>query len=189
MPMPVSVEEGGLNGLLLVRTGLFRDERGFFAETYSRNMFRAAGFEAEFVQDNLSESCLGTLRGMHYQIHPGAMGKLVRCVRGAVFDVAVDLRRGSPTFGHWRGHTLSEANGLSLWIPEGFAHGFVSLEDHTLVHYKCSAHHAPECERSLSYKCPKIGIEWPMTPKVVSKKDAAAPGLEAAEYNFDYCGQ
>lgn len=186
MPMPVSIEDGGLDGLLLVRTGLFRDDRGYFAETYSQHMFREAGLDVAFVQDNLSESRRGTLRGMHYQIRPQAMGKLVRCIRGAIFDVAVDLRQGSPTFGQWKGHPLSEENGLTLFIPEGFAHGFIAIEDHALVHYKCTAHHSPECERSLSYRCPKIGIEWPLEPLIISRKDAEAPGLDEADYNFQY---
>lgn len=186
MPMPVTVEDGGLNGLRLVRTGLFRDDRGFFAETYSKDMFRRAGLDMEFVQDNLSESCRGTLRGMHYQIAPYAMGKLVRCICGSVFDVAVDLRRGSPSFGQWQGHTLSEENGLSIWIPEGYAHGFIALEDHALVHYKCTSHHVPDGERSLSYRCPRVNIQWPMDPLIVSQKDSDAPGLDAAEFNFSY---
>lgn len=186
MPMPVVFEKTGFDRLYVVKTGIARDERGFFAETYSKNVFGEAGFTEEFVQDNLSESARGTLRGMHYQIHPQAMVKLVRCVKGAVYDVVVDLRRGSPTFGKWWGHELSERDGLSLWIPIGFAHGFLALEDGTLVQYKCTGHHSPACERALSYRCPKVGIRWPFDPAIISRKDAAAPVLDQAEFNFVY---
>lgn len=185
MPMPVTMEPTGFDGIQIIKTGLFRDVRGFFSETYSKMMYAEAGFSEEFVQDNLSESCKGTLRGLHYQIHPQPMGKLVRCIKGAVFDVVVDLRRSSATFGKWWGCELNEANGITLWIPIGFAHGFISLEDGTLVHYKCTGYHSPACERSLSYKCPKVGIQWPVAPSVISPKDAAAPDLDHAEYNFE----
>lgn len=184
--MPVKVTPTEIPDVLLVETGIARDLRGFFSETYSKEMFSAAGLGAIFVQDNLSESKSGTLRGLHYQLEPKAMGKLVRTVRGAIFDVAVDLRRGSPWFGRWVGRTLTAENGLSLWVPPGFAHGFLSLEDATLVLYKCTAIHAPEAERAVSYADPAIGIAWPATPTLVTPKDAAAPLLAAAEYNFQY---
>ena len=184
--MPVTVEPTEIDGLLVCKTGIFHDARGYFSESYSTKMWAEAGFEENFVQDNISQSCKGTMRGMHYQIDPGGMGKLVRCVRGAIFDVAVDLREGSPTFGKWFGKELSGENALSLWIPIGFAHGFVALEDETIVHYKCSGLHSPEHERALSYKDPAIGIEWPMDPTVVSEKDEAAPMLADADYNFVY---
>jgi len=186
MPMPVEFDKTELDGVLVVKTGIARDERGFFSETYSKKVWAESGLAEIFVQDNLSKSAKGTLRGLHYQILPAGMGKLIRCVRGAVFDVAVDLRRGSPTFGRWAGCTLSEGNGLSLWVPVGFAHGFLALEDETLVHYKCSAHHSPAHERSLSYRCPKVGIAWPIAPGNVSKKDREAPELGQAEFNFTY---
>jgi dTDP-4-dehydrorhamnose 3,5-epimerase len=184
MPMPVTVEKTDFEGLYLVKTGLVRDERGFFAESYSRNMFHHAGLTPVFVQDNLSESAKGTLRGMHYQLEPDAMIKLVRCIKGAIYDVVVDLRRGSPTFGKWYGTELSEQNGISLWVPTGFAHGFLALEEASLVHYKCTNHHAPNSERSLSHACPKIGIHWPFPPALISAKDVAAPNLDEAEFNF-----
>lgn len=186
MPMPVSIEKAPLDGLLIIKTGVFQDDRGFFSESYSRDIWATAGFEDTFVQDNLSKSKKGTLRGMHYQIKPEGMGKLVRCVQGAVFDVAVDLRQGSPTFGKWFGLELSGENHLSLWVPAGFAHGFVALEDDSLVHYKCTAHHAPDCERSLNYACPKVGIAWPMTATIITQKDQDAPMLGDAETNFTY---
>ena len=184
MPMPVTFEETEIEGVRVVKTGIFHDERGYFSESHSQMIWEDAGFEERFVQDNLSLSAKGTLRGLHYQLNPEGMGKLVRCVSGAVFDVAVDLRRASPTFGKYVGRELSEENGLSLWVPVGFAHGFVAMTDDVRVHYKCTMHHAPEYERALSYKCPKVNVKWPMMPTIISEKDATAPGLEDAEYNF-----
>lgn len=186
MPMNVTIEPTEIEAVQIVKTGRFEDERGYFSESYSREMWSRAGFRGEFVQDNLSKSCRGTLRGMHYQLEPDGMGKLVRCVQGSVFDVAVDLRRGSPSYGRWIGRELSGENGLSLWVPVGFAHGFVALEDDTFVHYKCTSMHAPDSERSLHYADPAIGIEWPLAPSVISEKDQVAPGLDAVETNFEY---
>ncbi|MBI2422791.1 MAG: dTDP-4-dehydrorhamnose 3,5-epimerase [Candidatus Hydrogenedentes bacterium] len=183
--MPVSIEPASeIPDVLVVKTGVFHDARGFFSESWSKHMWLKAGFDAEFVQDNLSRSAKGTLRGLHYQNHPQGMGKLVRCIQGAVFDVAVDLRKASPTFGKWVGRELSGENQLSLWVPVGFAHGFVALEDNTLVHYKCTGHHAPECEQALLYKCPEVNIAWPMEPTIISEKDAVAPVLSKAIFNF-----
>lgn len=184
MPMPVEIVNTEIEAVKVVKTGLFKDDRGFFTESYSKTMWAEQGFHEEFVQDNLSCSAKGVMRGMHYQLNPHAMGKLVRVVRGAIFDVAVDMRQGSPTFGKWVGRELTGENGLALWVPGGFAHGFVSLEEETYVYYKCTAIHAPEAERSLSYKCPKVGIEWPLMPSIVSDKDEAAPVLDDAETNF-----
>lgn len=186
MPMPVSIEETPIPGLLIVKTGVFPDDRGFFSEAYSQKMWEEAGITETFVQDNLSKSKRGTLRGMHYQIEPESMGKLVRCVQGAIFDAAVDLRKGSPTYGHWHGIELTGENHLSFWVPAGFAHGFVALEDNTLVHYKCTSHHAPARERALNYACPKVGIAWPMKPTVITQKDADAPELDQVDTNFVY---
>ena len=188
MPMSVKFAETSVPGVLVVETGCFFDERGFFSETHSQKVWHDAGFEETFVQDNLSLSAKGTLRGMHYQLDPHGMGKLVRVVKGSVFDVAVDLRQGSPTFGQWAGQVLSGDNRLALWVPVGMAHGFLALEDDTFASYKCTSMHAPEAERSLSYKDPAVGIEWPFEPALVSDKDAAAPLLAEAEYNFVYSG-
>lgn len=184
MPMPVEFMQTEIAGVLVVKTGQFDDDRGFFTETYSRPTWKAGGFTETFVQDNLSRSRKGTLRGMHYQLSARGMGKLVRVVHGAVFDVAVDLRRRSPTFGRWVGRELSAENGLSLWVPVGFAHGFVALEDETLVWYKCTDSHAPEAERSLHWADPTVAVAWPLEPTIVSPKDAAAPRLDDAEYDF-----
>lgn len=185
MPMPVEIRPTEIEAVLEVVTGRAGDDRGYFAETYSREMWRRAGFEADFVQDNLSRSRRGTLRGMHFQIAPDAMGKLVRCIEGAVFDVAVDLRASSPTRGRWVGRTLRGEEDVSLWVPVGFAHGFLALEDDTLVHYKCTAMHAPESERALHYADPDVGIEWPIEPTVVTDKDSAAPRLAQVDARFD----
>jgi len=185
MPMPVEITQTEIPDVLIVKTGVFKDDRGYFSESYSKRMWAEAGFEEDFVQDNLSCSKKGTLRGLHYQILPEGMGKLVRCVRGAIFDVAVDLRAASPTFGKWVGRELTGENHLSLWVPVGFAHGFVALEEDSIVHYKCSGHHAPDCERSLNYADPDVGIEWPLSPTIISQKDQDAPMLEQAEYNFE----
>ncbi len=186
MPMPVEFTKTEIADVLEVRTGLFEDDRGFFTETYSLPMWKAGGFSGVFVQDNLSRSAKGTLRGMHYQLSSHGMGKLVRVVQGAVFDVAVDLRKGSPSFGKWVGRTLTGDDSMSLWIPEGFAHGFVALEEDTLVWYKCTGAHAPDAERSLHYADPKVAIDWPHEPSIISQKDADAPMLADAEYDFVY---
>jgi dTDP-4-dehydrorhamnose 3,5-epimerase len=188
MPMPVKVHSTEIPEVVVYETGIARDDRGYFQETYSTPMLAKAGLNASFVQDNVSKSKRGTVRGLHYQLAPFATGKLVRTVRGSIFDVAVDVRRGSPTFGKWVGRTLTEENHLALWIPEGFAHGFMALEDETLVLYKCTVIHTPESERSLHHADPAIGIEWPMAPTLIAPKDAAAPMLAEADYNFVYPG-
>lgn len=188
MPMTVKTRETPLPGVLEVQAGVARDSRGYFSEIYSERMFAEAGIAERFVQDNVSLSARGTLRGLHYQIEPHATGKLVRALTGALFDVAVDLRKGSPTFGRWHGAVLSEENLLALWVPAGFAHGFLALEDGTRVHYKCTTIHTPEAERAILYRDPRIGIDWPIEPTILSPKDAAAPTLEEAEHNFEYRG-
>ncbi len=186
MPMPVTTTPTEIPDVLVLQAGMARDDRGYFSEVFVAPVFDGLGIRGSFVQDNLSSSRKGTLRGMHYQIEPRSMGKLVRVLRGEVFDVAVDLRKGSPWFGKWVGRTLSEANGLALWIPAGFAHGFLATADDALVLYKCTATHAPEAERALSYRDPTIGIRWPAEPTLVSPKDEAAPPLDKADYNFMY---
>ncbi len=186
MPMPVRIEETPIAGVWIVHTGIFHDPRGFFAESYSQRMWAEAGFHQTFVQDNLSLSNRGTLRGLHYQLSAAPMGKLVRCLQGAIFDVAVDLRRGSPTFGQHVACELSEENNRSFWVPAGFAHGFLARSEQALVLYKCTSHHAPEHERALHYGDPALGIRWPESPTTVSDKDQAAPRLADAEYDFEY---
>jgi dTDP-4-dehydrorhamnose 3,5-epimerase len=186
--MSVEFKKTEIPDVLEIETGRFDDDRGFFTETYALPTWSAGGFDEVFVQDNLSRSKKGTLRGMHYQLSTHGMGKLVRAVQGSVFDVAVDLRRGSPTFGKWVGRTLSGEDSKALWVPVGFAHGFVALEDDSYVWYKCTGAHAPEAERSLRYSDPTVGVEWPIEPTVISQKDAEAPLLADADYDFVHEG-
>lgn len=168
-----------LAGAVAIEPIVFGDERGFFFESWNEAAFAAAGLPAQFVQDNHSRSMKGVLRGMHFQ-QPQAQGKLVRVVAGAVFDVIVDLRRSSATFGQWHGLELSAANKRMLWVPEGFAHGFLTLADHTDFLYKCTAAYAPEHEHTLAWDDPAVGIHWPLegTPQL-SAKDAAGLPLAA----------
>ena len=185
--MPVLVSPTEIDDVIVIESPLFRDDRGYFTELYNEKTWGEAGFPVqEFKQDNMSVSQKGTLRGLHYQILPHGQGKLVRALRGSIYDVAVDIRRGSPTFGKWVGHTLSEENGCSLWMPPGFAHGFLALEDDTCAMYKCTEFWTPDSERAILYNDPAIGIEWPIQPDSITEKDADAPLLNDAEYNFDY---
>lgn len=175
--------------VIVVKPKVFGDERGFFMESYRKSLFQANGITPEFIQDNHSKSAKGVLRGLHYQLDPKAQGKLVRCVSGAVFDVAVDIRRGSPTFGKWFGCELSAENKYMLWIPAGFAHGFVTLKDDTEFLYKTTGEYAPECDRGIKYDDPAIGIDWPVLGELLlSDKDQKQPLLRAAEINFNYVG-
>jgi dTDP-4-dehydrorhamnose 3,5-epimerase len=169
---------------LLIEPKVNHDDRGFFSESFNQLEFqKLLGATVEFVQDNHSRSKQWVLRGLHYQIPPAPQGKLVRVVRGAVFDVAVDVRRSNPGFGDWVGHELSEDNFRQLWIPPGFAHGFLALTEVADVLYKTTDYYAPELDRSMRWDDPEIGIDWPLdglTP-VVSLKDQAAPSLSDAE--------
>jgi dTDP-4-dehydrorhamnose 3,5-epimerase len=171
-----------LPGVILLEPKVFGDDRGFFFESYNRRAFReATGLDPDFVQDNHSRSARNVLRGLHYQVRQ-PQGKLVRVTSGEVYDVAVDLRRSSPTFGRWVGLTLSAANRRMLWVPEGFAHGFVVTSDHAEFLYKTTDYYAPEHERSLLWNDPALGIAWPVegTP-LLKPRDASAPPLAAAE--------
>lgn len=156
----MNILETEIDGPLIIEPAVFGDGRGFFLESWNAEKFAAAGLDLAFVQDNHSRSRRGVLRGLHFQ-NPGPQGKLVRVVRGAIFDVAVDLRRSSPTFGKWIGVELSDANKRMLWVPEGFAHGFLTLEDGTDMLYKCTASYAPEHEHSLAWDDPDVGVDWP----------------------------
>lgn len=176
-----------ISGVVLIKPKVFGDDRGFFMESYRKSLFHEHGITEEFIQDNHSKSTKGVLRGLHYQLNPKAQGKLVRCVKGAVFDVAVDIRKGSPTFGKWVGYELSEENKQMLWIPVGFAHGFVTLEDNTEFLYKTTGEYAPDCDRGIKYDDPDIGIEWPLLDNLLlSEKDKIQPLLQDAEINFVY---
>lgn len=167
--------------VLVVEPTMFGDERGFFFEAWNQRALAAAGIEARFVQENHSRSAAGVLRGLHYQIRQ-PQGKLLRVVAGALFDVAVDLRRSSPRFGQWAGLTLTADSRRMIWVPPGFAHGFLALADGTEAVYACTDFHAPEHERSLLWSDPALGIAWPLTGEpIVSARDAAAPPLAHAD--------
>lgn len=167
--------------VLLIKPDVFTDERGFFMESWQRHKFADAGIDYDFVQDNHSRSVKGTLRGLHYQLPPYAQGKLVRVTLGKVFDVAVDIRKGSPTFGHWVAETLSAENKYMLWVPPGFAHGFYVISSVAEFQYKCTDFYAPEYERCIRWDDPNLDIEWPLTEEpLVSGKDRAGMLLENA---------
>jgi dTDP-4-dehydrorhamnose 3,5-epimerase len=179
----VKITPTALAEVLVVEPRVFGDERGFFFESWNARSFAEAGIPAKFVQDNHSRSARGVLRGLHYQIAQ-PQGKLVRVVRGSVFDVAVDIRRSSPTFGRWVGVELSADNRKMLWVPPGFAHGFLSLEDGTEFLYKCTDFYAPDHERTILWSDRQIGIDWPLPPGVspaLAGKDAAGQSLDSAE--------
>lgn len=170
--------------VIVIEPKVFGDSRGFFYESFSQRAFsEATGLDVHFVQDNHSHSAKGVLRGLHYQISPRAQGKLVRVVRGAVFDVAVDIRRSSPTFGKWIGEELSEDNQRQLWIPPGFAHGFLVLSDTADFLYKTTDYYSASHERCIAWSDPAIGIDWPATgvAPVLSVKDQQAVGIADAE--------
>lgn len=168
--------------VLLIEPQVFQDERGFFLESYQKKKFKDAGIDADFVQDNHSKSCRGTLRGLHYQIHQ-PQGKLVRVMAGEVFDVAVDVRRHSPTFGQWVGDYLSAENKRILWVPPGFAHGFYVTSPDAEVLYKASDYYAPQWERSILWNDPTIGIHWPIQDAalILSSKDELGKLLSEAD--------
>lgn len=174
----MKVIETAIAGPLIIEPRVFGDARGFFMETWNAQVFAEAGLDLAFVQDNHSRSQKGVLRGMHFQ-NPGPQGKLVRVVSGAVFDVVVDLRRSSPTFGKWVGVELSAENKRMFWVPEGFAHGFLTLEDNTDFLYKCTAAYAPQSEHTLMWDDPAVGIAWPASglSPLVSDKDARGLAL------------
>jgi len=178
----MKVTPAAIPDVLLLEPKVFGDGRGFFLESYNHRVFRSAtGMEADFVQDNHSRSAKGVLRGLHYQLRQ-PQGKLVRVTRGAVFDVAVDLRRSSPHFGRWVGAVLSEEDQRQLWIPPGFAHGFLVLTDSADFLYKTTDYYAPEHERCIAWNDPAIGIAWPLAgAPVLSSKDAAGALLKDAE--------
>ena len=173
-----------LPDVLILEPKVFGDDRGFFFESFNQRAFDAAlGRHVDFVQDNHSRSARGVLRGLHYQLDPHAQGKLVRVVRGSAFDVAVDIRRASPTFGRWFGLKLDAASQRLLWIPPGFAHGFLALEDDTHFLYKTTDYYSKDCERAIIWNDAALGIAWPelgMTP-LLAPKDAAAPPLAQAD--------
>jgi len=172
----MKVETTRLEGVLLVKPKVFGDARGFFLETYQAERYAEIGINERFVQDNQSRSRQGVLRGLHYQLHH-PQGKLVMVARGEVFDVAVDIRKASPTFGQWYGAVLNDQNLHQLFIPAGFAHGFCVLSEYADFCYKCTRYYAPQAERTIIYNDPAIGIDWPIATPSLSAKDQGAPRL------------
>jgi dTDP-4-dehydrorhamnose 3,5-epimerase len=172
----MNVEETSLPGVLVIRPRAFGDARGFFFESFHAERYEAAGITAPFVQDNVSRSARGILRGLHFQ-EPKSQGKLVFVTHGSVFDVAVDVRRGSPHFGKWFGLELSDENHAQLWVPPGFAHGFCVTSEIADFAYKCTEFYAPENERAIRWDDPDLAIDWPIKNPTLSPKDAAAPLL------------
>ncbi|MEM7135846.1 MAG: dTDP-4-dehydrorhamnose 3,5-epimerase [Myxococcota bacterium] len=172
----MKVQEGTIPGLIIIDPTVHGDERGFFMETYSRQRYEAAGVSSPFVQDNLSSSRKGILRGLHLQ-HPSGQGKLCSVLDGEVFDVAVDVRVGSPHFGRWHGVTLSSSNKRQFYIPPGFAHGFCVVSDRALFSYKCTEQYAPEHELGVAWDDDEVAIDWPIDNPILSDKDRANPKL------------
>jgi dTDP-4-dehydrorhamnose 3,5-epimerase len=172
--------------VILIEPKKFPDDRGFFMETYKHSEFARNGISEYFMQDNYSRSARGVLRGLHYQRDPNAQGKLVQCINGKIFDVAVDMRKGSPSFGQWVGAELSEENSLMLYIPPAFAHGFIVLSETANVLYKCTKEYAPESDGGIIWNDPDIQIRWPVNDPILSDKDKRHPFLKDSGNTFEY---
>lgn len=186
--MPFHFQPLAIPEVILVKPERFGDSRGFFMETYQYETFAANGIAPRFLQDNYSRSAKGVLRGLHYQKDPFAQGKLLKVVIGEIFDVAVDIRRGSPTFGQWVGERLSAENGRLLYVPPGFAHGFCVLSDSADLIYKATNYYKPETDRGIIWNDPQISIEWPITDPTLSAKDGKLPPLAQADINYNFEG-
>jgi dTDP-4-dehydrorhamnose 3,5-epimerase len=176
----MEIRKTGIEGLLVVEPRVFQDPRGYFFESYHRNQLKDHGVDLEFIQDNQSRSNYGVIRGLHYQNAPHGQTKLVRVTEGSIYDVAVDLRRESPTFGQWFGVELSADNFLQLLIPKGFAHGFSVLSDHATLYYKCDDYYHPQSESGIRFDDPDLGIDWKVDPgkAIISDKDRTLPLIE-----------
>ncbi len=174
--------------LLIIEPKVFEDSRGYFFESYNKSAFEKENLNFDFVQDNQSKSGYGVIRGLHYQIEPYAQTKLVRVLSGKIFDVSVDIRKGSPTFGQWVGVELSDENKRQILVPKGFAHGFSVLSEIAVVFYKCDNFYRPEADRGINYRDRALNIDWKIEPEkaIVSEKDLKHPLLDEAEYNFVY---
>jgi len=183
--MSFTVVPQAISDVLLIEHSEFADDRGSFAETFRASTFNELGLPT-FLQDNQSLSSKGVVRGLHFQVNPHAVAKLVRCLHGRIFDVAVDLRHGSPTYGKWNGIELSGSDNRMFYVPEGFAHGFMSLEEHTIVSYKQTGYWKAESERSLLWDDSEIAIDWPKLNSRLSPKDARATRLADLDHNFRY---
>ncbi len=184
----MKITETPLPGLLIIEPNVFKDPRGYFFESFQHQRYLDAGIDSHFIQDNESKSMRGVVRGLHYQLNPVAQAKLVRVVQGTVFDVAVDLRLGSPTFGKWFGMELDSTSKKQLYIPRGFAHGFSVLSETAIFIYKCDNAYNGENERAINAFDPKLAIDWQLKESEwkVSEKDKVAPFFDEAEYNFEY---
>ncbi len=182
--MPFSFKRLSIPEVILVEPKVFPDERGFFLESFKESTFQENGITTKFVQDNYSHSIKGVLRGLHYQKNPKAQAKLVTAIRGEIFDVAVDIRKDSPTYGKWVGEILSEQNHKSLYVPEGFAHGFLCLSDEADVVYKVNEEYSAENDRGMLWNDPSVGVKWPAENPIISEKDKLQPLLEKADNNF-----
>jgi dTDP-4-dehydrorhamnose 3,5-epimerase len=186
--MPFEFEQVGIPGPVLVRPRVFGDGRGFFLELYKHTDFAAAGIREHLVQDNYSKSVQGVLRGLHYQKSPRAQGKLVMCLKGGIYDVAVDIRKGSPHYGKWEGVELTEESRLMLYVPPGFAHGFQVLTGTAEVLYKCTDEYSPSNDRGIIWNDPEIRIAWRLPDPILSPKDKLHPLLHDADNNFVWSG-
>jgi dTDP-4-dehydrorhamnose 3,5-epimerase len=184
--MPFTFKKLDIPEIILIEPKIFPDGRGFFMETYKHSDFIRMGIQEHFVQDNFSRSQKGVLRGLHFQKNPNAQGKLVQCLKGNIFDVTVDIRQGSPSFGRWVGVELSEENKRMFYIPPSFAHGFVVLSETADVLYKCTKEYSPEDDRGIIWNDPDINIPWPVRDPILSEKDANFPLLKNADNNFEY---
>ena len=181
----MEIVESKLKGVVVIKPKVFEDARGYFFESYNQNAFKKAGLDLNFVQDNQSLSQKGVLRGLHFQNNPHAQGKLVRVITGAVFDVAVDIRKSSPTYGQWFGQELTEKNKWMMYIPPGFAHGFLTLEDNTVFSYKCTNFYNKESEGCLLWNDPDVGINWNAASPLLSEKDLLGERLKDFQSKFE----
>jgi dTDP-4-dehydrorhamnose 3,5-epimerase len=182
----MQVTESKLKGAKLIEPKVFGDHRGFFMESYNKKQFEEVGIDIEFVQDNHSLSVpAGTLRGLHFQLEPKAQTKLVRVTSGAIYDVIVDIRKGSPTYGQWEGYIISAANKRQLLVPKGFAHGFCTVVENTEVVYKVDEYYSPEHDAGILWNDPDLGIDWPTKDTILSDKDSKLPILKEANINFE----
>ena len=184
----MKITETPLPGLVIIEPHVIEDARGYFFESFRQEKFEDAGIDVRFIQDNESKSGMGVIRGLHYQLNPFAQAKLVRVIEGTVYDVAVDLRKGSPTFGKWFGLELDGKNKKQLFIPRGFAHGFSVLSETAVFSYKCDNYYNKDSERSISYNDPGFDIDWKIgkAKQLISEKDKNAPSFENAEMNFNF---
>ena len=173
-------------GLLIIKPDVFEDERGYFFESYNRDKFVSEGIDNVFIQDNESKSMKGVLRGLHFQNPPYEQGKLVRVMKGAVIDVAVDIRKNSPTYGQWDSIELTESNKIMYWVPPGMAHGFVTLEDETIFFYKCTNLYNKASEGSIRWNDPDLNVNWGLSNPIISEKDKIAPFFNELKSQFEY---